>query len=78
MNRHYGPDAVLSIYKFLRKALLAANRDLPYRGPASFSIGDMKYLNKVDGALDRFHGTEEISEGGSMLYKLRYGGGLLR
>jgi hypothetical protein len=69
---------MLSTYKFLRQALLAVNRNLPYRGPASFSIGDMMYLNRVEGALDRFHGTEEISERGSTLYELHYSGGLLR
>jgi hypothetical protein len=65
-------------YEFLRQALSAVNRDLPYRGPASFSVGDKKYLNRVEGALDRFHGTEEISERDRTLYELHYSGGLLR
>jgi hypothetical protein len=69
---------VLSTYEFLRQALLAVNRNLPYRGPASFSIGDKMYRNRAEGALDRFHGTEEISERGSTLYELHYSGGLLR
>jgi hypothetical protein len=77
------PDIVdriqkLSTYEFLRQALLAVNRNLPYRGPASFSAGNKTYLNRVEGALDRFHGTEEISERGSTLYELHYSGGLLR
>jgi hypothetical protein len=69
---------VLSTYKFLRQALLAVDRSLPYRGPASFSIGDKMYLNRAEGALDRFHGKEEISERGSTRYELHYSGGLLR
>lgn len=71
-------NQTLSTYKLLRQALLAVNRNLPYRGPASFSIGDKKYRNRVEGALDRFHGTEEISERDSTLYELHYSGGLLR
>jgi hypothetical protein len=69
---------MISTYEFLRQALLAVNCNLPYRGPASFSIGDKRYLNRVEGALDRFHGTEEISERGSTLYELHYSGGLVR
>jgi hypothetical protein len=69
---------LLSIYAFLRKALLASNTDMPYRGPASFIAGDMTYLNNVEGALVRFHGTERISTSGSMLFELRYSGGLVR
>jgi hypothetical protein len=69
---------MLSTYEFLRQALLAVDRNSPYRGPASFSIGDKRYLNRVEGALDRFHGSEEISERNSTLYELHYSGGLLR
>ena len=52
---------LLSIYAFLRQALLASTLDKPYRGPVSFSVGDMTYLNSVEGALDRFHGNERIA-----------------
>ena len=69
---------LLSIYEFLRRALLAATPDKPYRGPVSFAAGDMVYLNDVEGSLDRFHGAERISEHGSTLFELRYGGGLVR
>jgi hypothetical protein len=69
---------LLSIYAFLRKALLASDTDMPYRGPASFIAGDMTYLNSVEGALDRFHGSERISKRGSMLFELRYSGGMVR
>jgi hypothetical protein len=69
---------ILSTYEFLRQALLAVNGNVPCRGPASFSIGDRMYLNRVEGTLDRFCGTEEISECHSTLYELHYSGGLLR
>ena len=67
-----------SIYAFLRKALLASNTAMPYRGPASFAVSDMTYVNRVEGALDRFHGEEQISKNGATLFELRYSGGLLR
>lgn len=69
---------LLSIYAFLRKALLAAEIEMPYRGPRSFAMGELMYLNSPEGALDRFHGTEQISQRGLTLFELRYSGGLLR
>ena len=71
-------DALLSIYKFLRQALLAGHVDTPYRGPASFEASGMTYLNRVHGTLERFHGHEEILQGGKTLFELRYCGGMLR
>lgn len=71
-------ERLLSIYKFLRQALLAGNVEMPYRGPASFALGDLTYRNNVEGALDHFHGSEVITQGGSILFELRYSGGLLR
>jgi Domain of unknown function (DUF5680) len=70
--------ALLSIYKFLRRALLAANIESPYRGPASFAIDDLSYRNCVEGSLARFYGVEDISQSGTKLFELRYSGGLLR
>ena len=69
---------LLSIYGFLRKALLAVEIQMPYRGPTSFAIGEMTYVNTADGALDRFYGTERITRRGLVLFELRYSGGLLR
>lgn len=69
---------LLAIYKFLRQALLAGTVEMLYRGPAFFAVGDMTYRNNVEGALDRFHGSEVISHGASTLFELRYSGGLLR
>ena len=69
---------LLSIYKFLRQALLAADVDRPYRGAPIFTTGDMTYRNDLEGSIERFHGTESISQDGSILYTLRYSGGLIR
>jgi hypothetical protein len=63
---------------FLRQALLAGTVHAPYRGPATFKARDMSYLNCVHGTLERFHGAEEISQGGKKLFELHYSGGVLR
>lgn len=69
---------LLALYKFLRRALLAAEIDKPYRGPSVLGADDMTYRNDVEGSLERFHGIETISKAGVQLYELRYSGGLLR
>jgi len=71
-------DTLHSLYKFLRQALLAVEVSAPYRGPAMFTAGEMTYRNDIDGTLARFHGLEQISQRGAVLYELRYSGGLLR
>jgi hypothetical protein len=71
-------DALLSLYKFLRQALLACDVSTPYRGPATFAGDKMTYRNDVDGTIASFHGVEQISQHGAVLYELRYSGGLLR
>jgi len=71
-------DALLSLYKFLRQALLACDVSTPYRGPATFVGDEMTYRNELDGTIASFHGVEQISLDGAVLYELRYSGGLLR
>jgi hypothetical protein len=71
-------NTLLSIYKFLRRALLAGHIDKPYRGPDKLVEGDMTYRNCVEGTLVAFHGVEEVSSGGRTLFELRYSGGLIR
>jgi len=71
-------ETLLSLYKFLRQALLAGDVSAPYRGPAEFAGGDMTYQNDVHGTLAQFHGLEQISKRSAVLYELRYSGGLLR
>lgn len=71
-------NTLLSIYTFLRKALLAGRVDSPYRGPETFDDGALSYRNSVEGTLVRFHGVEQISRDGATQYELRYNGGLIR
>lgn len=72
-------ETFLSVYQFLRQALLAVSVAEPCRGPRRFEQADMVYRNEVEGALDCFHGVETIARrDGTALYELRYSGGLLR
>jgi hypothetical protein len=71
-------DELLAIYAFLRKALLAVEEALPFRGPAQFADVDFRYINTPQGDLAEFHGGEEVHRAGSKVYALRYQGGMIR
>ena len=70
--------AVLEIYAFLRKALLAIPEQWPYRGPPLFEDGRLRYRNDIVGDISQFHGVEHIDRAGAPLYALRYSGGVVR
>lgn len=71
-------NTLLSIYRFLRQALLEVHLDRPFRGPPMLVAGDMTYRNHVEGSIEHFHGVETIFRNGAPMYELRYSGGLLR
>ncbi len=48
------------VFSFLKEALLQANVGEPFRGPSSFSKGDLLYTNLSEGNICRFKGTETI------------------
>lgn len=73
-----GRDALLSLYRFLRQALLVGDVNLPYRGPAVLEGEGMTYRNDVNGTLTRFQGVERIFLRNTLIYELHYSGGLLR
>ena len=68
----------LAIYALLRKALLAVEDERPFRGPAQFAEGDLRYINEAQGDIAEFHGEEEIHRAGAKVYGLSYQGGLIR
>ncbi len=70
--------ATAEIYRFLRTALLQAPEQLPLRGPASLTSGQLQYSCAVTGELARFHGAELISIAGSPVYELHFSGGTLK
>ena len=65
------------VYGFLKKALLAAPKDHPYRGPAELIHGDLVYRNHWQGDLDNFIGEEAILENNVEIYKAWYFGGFV-
>jgi hypothetical protein len=69
---------VLAVYAFLRKALLGTRADRPFRGPQLFEEGDLRYVNAPEGDIAEFHGEEQVFRAGASVYRLRYGGGIIR
>lgn len=66
------------IYTFLRKALQKVNSRYPFRGPDYFSERGLLYLNKKEGTVQKFSGTEQIIFKGVIVYELHYRGGHVR
>ncbi|MBO4687005.1 MAG: helix-turn-helix transcriptional regulator [Clostridiales bacterium] len=63
---------------FLKEALRAATRELPYRGPEHYSSGEYTYTCKITGDIDWFQGCEEIFHAGTKVYECFFHGGLMR
>lgn len=63
------------VYTFLKEAMRLVTPEYPFRGPASFEQGNLRYENQQHGTLDSFHGTESIFEGDAKVYFLHYHGG---
>lgn len=64
-----------NIYSFLREAMSLITPAYPFRGPAKFERGNLRYQNKQNGTLDSFHGVESLYEGDERVYFLYYHGG---
>ena len=72
------PEQTPEIYDFLKAALRTVPSDAPYRGPGTFSRGDLRYYNRYLGNPNRFTGVETISREGTHIFKLHYSGGLIK
>jgi hypothetical protein len=68
------PDP-MKVYTFLREAMRLVTPDHPFRGPARFEKGELRYENEQHGTLDGFHGMESIFENNEKVYVLHYHGG---
>ncbi|MFH0814569.1 MAG: DUF5680 domain-containing protein [Candidatus Falkowbacteria bacterium] len=66
-----------NIYSFLQEALKKPNADKPFRGPANFRNGDLRYINKMQGTVKNFTGAETIFYKKQQIYQLIYHGGLI-
>jgi len=71
-------EDVGALVKLLHMALMRVPVEIPYRGPLQLQDGAYTYSNHPDGQLDSFFGRETITRGSTVLYELRYGGGLVR
>ena len=61
---------------FLKEALRAAKKDLPFRGPELYRSGDSTYTCSVTGDITWFTGNETIFLGSEKVYECRFHGGL--
>lgn len=63
---------------FLKAALRAADKKLPFRGPEFFQDGEYVYKTSVGGGIEWFQGFEEIFCGGDKVYECFYHGGICK
>lgn len=63
---------------FLKEALRAADKKMPYRGPELYQSGEYTYRCKVTGDFAWFQGYEEIYQGDIKVYECVFHGGSLR
>lgn len=63
---------------FLKEALMAVPKELPFRGPEIYSKGDYFYHCKVDGGFVWFQGYEEIFYRNNRIYECCFHGGTIR
>lgn len=68
---------VQPVFSFLQRALREAPERLPFRGPDDFSDGAFTYRTTRRGTVERFWGEETIHRGAELVYRARYGGGLV-
>lgn len=65
------------LYTFLQKAMRLVEKDRPFRGPETLEEGHYRYVDKSNGSIDNFHGTEEIYYRDKKVYELHYQGGMI-
>lgn len=63
---------------FLKEALMAVTKALPYRGPELYAKGDYIYHCKVNGEFTWFQGYEEIFYSDKKIYECYFHGGSIR
>lgn len=65
------------VYGVLRNALMQMPEDAPFRGPVEYKQDDFTYSNAWTGEIERYSGQEQITQGGKLIYKANYMGGLV-
>ena len=65
------------VYEFLKKAMRQVTEKRPFRGPDNFKEGDFEYIDRSNGDINVFCGTETILFKGQEVYQLYYHGGCI-
>ena len=79
MMKEYHGDVGFAkeVFGFLKRMLGKVTEDIPYRGPREFEEGDWKYINSIEGNLERFLGHEKIFYKGNEVFSQDYIGGII-
>jgi len=65
------------VYGFLKQALMNVPEAAPFRGPTEFTLGDYKYVSKVQGDFNSYVGAEKIYLKNNKIYQLYFHGGII-
>lgn len=74
---HSGIDLAHRTFDFLKEALLAMDKDKPFRGPEIYKSRDWTYISEVNGDIADFHGREKIFFGRGLVFQQRFDGWLI-
>lgn len=66
-----------ALFSFLKEALRHPVANFPTRGPEEYRRGKLVYLNRPEGDMSAFHGSETILMDGEPACYRRYVGGLI-
>ncbi len=65
------------VYEFLKRAMRKINEDRLFRGPNYFKEEYFEYIDKNEGDVEDFKGTEIILFKEEEIYRLEYNGGII-
>lgn len=74
---HSNLDFAKQTYKFLKEALKRVEESRPFRGPKNFKQEGYEYVDKSEGDIRFFRGTEKIFYKGKEVFIQDYLGGLI-
>ncbi|MBW3013035.1 hypothetical protein KY340_02410 [Candidatus Woesearchaeota archaeon] len=77
MEFHGDHDFTHKVFLFLGKALQKVSPERPFRGPDKFKDGDFMYIDKSEGDIAQFKGTEIIFFKGKEVFRQDYMGGFI-
>lgn len=72
------PEIPAGFSPFLKDALLRVPADAPFRGPRRYQAGIFTYVCEWEGTFKAFFGDETIFSGDSVIYWLKFHGGIIQ